>query len=437
MSIPAAFSAEELEMLQWHRSLTRNNAYLRQGLGEWAEEAFTETGVCRRPVLREYLFVEHLGEQADMRPSGQCKATFGWAKLLYALNIRPGSNIIEWESLGIDPENYRTVKLELEGPVLCHIVNLYQIYDNPYGVPLNDHPSIFSQGVTWQFPFGALTINPEHDGRQLSNVAGVIPEPKEWTATFSPSSDQALSAPRQPFLARGQPLPFEGESIADQSVWTAQRDIVWQGYLELPLYDRFTARCRSLCKCLDILVPERDSSIPNRHDSCEGAPKRTDFVTPTWIEQANDIKRGATTNGGEDNGLSELMVEFLSQKPTVVEEITNLMRTTGCSNEDWEEAVRQEVKRLCFYKNDTFEFSWDYPDHSDDSFSIKDIVVRELPSALSTSGPGSPERWVGYSSERVPEAMKILLHQKIINPLLLVLQLTKEHPLWKPTYYLQ
>ncbi|KAI0861341.1 hypothetical protein F4860DRAFT_177377 [Xylaria cubensis] len=416
-------------------ALTRRNANiaLRKGLGEWAEEAFDEYNHCRQPLLREDPFVTHLIEkQASFCPSGSCKATFAWAKLLYALDIRPGSNIIEWQPVGTEPEKSGTVELELEGPVLCHIVNLYQIYDHPHSDPLQNFPSTLSQGVMWQFPFGVLAINPEPNGSQGSN-------PRWWIATFRPFPDEALSAPRQPFLARGQPLPFEGNSIAIKYVSTAKNSTYSDGVLELPHpMDTIRTRCLSLCKCLDTLMPEIDLSISNRRESCEEDAQRKPYlVTPTWIEQANRIKRRVTTKGGVYDGLAKLMVEILSQKPDVVEEIIDTMRITKCSDEDWEEAVRREVRRLSFYKDDTFMFDWDYPDHSYDSFSVRDIVVRELPNALKSLSQGSPKTWAGPFDEMVPEVMKILLHRKIINPLVLVIGLTSEHPLWKSTFYVQ
>lgn len=131
----------------WTRRQAR--AALRSGLGEWAEEAFDSDNNCQQPVLQEEAFVTHLIEnQATFRPSGSCNATFAWAKLLYSLDIRPGSNIIEWQPLGTDAdpnESGNTIELELEGPVLCHIANLYQIYDRPYGASLLQ---LEDQGVT-------------------------------------------------------------------------------------------------------------------------------------------------------------------------------------------------------------------------------------------------------------------------------------------------
>ncbi|TRX91456.1 hypothetical protein FHL15_007680 [Xylaria flabelliformis] len=424
-------------------ALARRNAHiaLRKGLGEWAGEAFDENNQCQQPVPREDAFVTHLIEnQARFHPSGSCKATFAWAKLLYSLDIRPGCNIVEWQPLGTDadPSKSGTIELALEGPVLCHVINLYQIYDRPHGVPLQN---LHNRGVTWPFPFGALTIYLEHNGRQGS-IAGEITEPGSWTAAFKPYSDKALSAPRQPFLTAfrgrikwsGRPLAFEANSIAIKYVSTVKHSMCSDGVLGLPdPKDTIQTRCLSLYKCLETLAPSYDK-FPNQK-SYDDASSKPYLLTPSWIEEASRIKRRVTTNGGADNGLAEYIVEFLSKKPDVVDEMIYTMNIRNNilgrpMDRDWKEAVRQEVKHLSFYQDDTFSFYWSRNVLSA-GFAVRDIVIRELPNALNSLSQGSPGTWLSLLSGMAPEVLKVLRCRRFGNCPVLVLELTSEHPLWR------
>ncbi|KAI0550534.1 hypothetical protein F4679DRAFT_542728 [Xylaria curta] len=409
-------------------ALTRRNAHtaLRKGLGEWAEEAFDENNHCQQPLLREDAFVTHLIEnQASFRPYGSCNATFAWAKLLYALDIRPGNNIIEWQPLGTDadPSKSGTIELALEGPVLCHIVNLYQIYDNPYGASLEN---LHNKGATWKFPFGALTIQSEHNSRHDSYAS------ETWTATFKPYSGRALSAPRQPFLTTlmnninwsGRPLAFEADSIAFKYVSTAKHSMCSDGVLGLPdPRDSIQTRCFSLHKCLKTL--DRSADKPY-------------LVTPSWIEQANRIKRRVTTNGGADDGLAELMVEFLSQRPDLVEKMIDIMnvRNRGRADKNWKAAVRREMRLLSFYENDTFSFYWASNNPSPKA-SVRDIVIKELARALDSVSERSSRRWLRPMSGMATEFEGVLCSDALRNCPVLVLELTSKHPLWRSTCYIQ
>lgn len=67
-----------------------------------------------------------------MSPRGSCGASVGWAKLLYALDLHPNSKALHWKSTQrtkFDPTAPGAIRLEVDGPVLCHIINLYRIYD--------------------------------------------------------------------------------------------------------------------------------------------------------------------------------------------------------------------------------------------------------------------------------------------------------------------
>jgi len=77
---------------------------LKKKLGEWVLEAQDDQDRWQQPVLSKDAFESHLvKENGQFQPSGVCTALFSWAKLLYALNIRPkqGENpgIISWREV--------------------------------------------------------------------------------------------------------------------------------------------------------------------------------------------------------------------------------------------------------------------------------------------------------------------------------------------------
>lgn len=112
--------------------LRRRNAAqsIREQLGEWTSEAFDSNGRLQTPVLKSREFESHINKtNACMNPSGHT-AMYGWAHLLYALAIRPGMGVLTWKprESGSGLEDVR-IHVDTDGQTLCHIINLYEIYD--------------------------------------------------------------------------------------------------------------------------------------------------------------------------------------------------------------------------------------------------------------------------------------------------------------------
>ena len=109
---------------------------LKLKLGEWAAEAQDKRGRWMQPVLSKEAFETHLKKQGgQFEPSGECTSAFGWAKLLYSLNIRPKNGkergMISWRLIPegeAHPSKTGSISLHVHGAVLCHIINLYQTY---------------------------------------------------------------------------------------------------------------------------------------------------------------------------------------------------------------------------------------------------------------------------------------------------------------------
>jgi hypothetical protein len=175
---------------QWRRRSGIQS--LREKFGEWASEAQDANHRWLRPVLRTKAFEDHLvNTNGYMQPSGKCTSSFAWAHLLYALDIKPGAGVLEWRlpTDGVDPIESGRMSLDIDGAVLCHIINLYRIYHEaaPRGFTKGDSDASF------EFPFGKLSVRKEDSGK------------REFCVQFFPGTAQELSSIRQPFVF---PLQF-------------------------------------------------------------------------------------------------------------------------------------------------------------------------------------------------------------------------------------
>lgn len=185
----------------------QNARKLLQDLGEWAREAYPKKNKrWHRPVLRGTQFIEHLKKtNGYCEPEGQCTATFAWAQLLFALNIRPGAGVVSWEQQPYDfnPVTATTLTLEMEGPVLWHILNLYRLYNK--SDPRDSDPS--SQ---YDLSFGALFISQETRTRPflVTFMAGELKSTKE-PFRYKPRDCPPIFGEAEGYL------PFDRQNVVD------------------------------------------------------------------------------------------------------------------------------------------------------------------------------------------------------------------------------
>lgn len=129
-SLLGLYKEIEGEVAGYHDWKQRVNNLLAD-LGEWAPMVFRKNSWWL-PVLRTDQFESHLAaNEGVLTPhAADCDASIGWAKLLYALGLHPHSDIINWKSTQeeFDPTSPGAIRLQVDGPVLCHIINLYKIY---------------------------------------------------------------------------------------------------------------------------------------------------------------------------------------------------------------------------------------------------------------------------------------------------------------------
>ena len=186
----------------WRRRNLKQS--LRADLGEWAVEAVDWKGNFLQPVLRASAFEKHLvNKNARFKPGGDCTAIFGWAQLLYALDIRPGHSILAWRrpARANDPLTTGQIDLEVDGEVLCHIINLYRLYDGRSADSIGSEAHcLLEEGC--KLPFGRLDLSKEGS---------------DYIATFRATTPKELCDTRQPFCCssdfpRGIPA-FEPNAV--------------------------------------------------------------------------------------------------------------------------------------------------------------------------------------------------------------------------------
>ena len=171
----------------------------RNRLGEWHQEAVDTNGSWLRPVLRHAAFEKHLiKNNGYFKPSGICQSSFAWAHLLYALDIRPGAGVLAWRlpPNSHNPLDTGQVSLDIDGQVLCHIINLYRVYLEPAPNTFSRDPSdglrletgeviiSYPDDMSCDFPFGTISVRKDQD---------------RFVARFTPGTTQELSTTRIPF----------------------------------------------------------------------------------------------------------------------------------------------------------------------------------------------------------------------------------------------
>ncbi|KAE8454272.1 hypothetical protein EG329_005197 [Mollisiaceae sp. DMI_Dod_QoI] len=370
---------------------------LNDRIGEWAEEAKDKDGRWQQPILTRNALEAHLLlEKGTVQPGGECKASFAWAKLLYALNIRPGKKTLEWRTSSPenDPATTGTISLAIEGEALCDIINLYQRYI----------ASSIGRKNEYRFSFGILERKDE-----------------SRFVTFEGFSSGALKSVHRPFQ-----FDFQDEDGRHEGNLKIQEGTVIESYrnaLDIGGSDRairlengkkpLQDRARSLLHALELLD--------------EGDWERPYLVTPTWIEEANSIMRRVTTNGGKDKLLVDHICKCISERP----EITSVLKMRLPRQDIWEEDLRETVEEFCMFDAHSFSFIWsiDALRRSEKKVN-KGTVQQQLQMAVAQLS-GQPEgSWTHDLSQilTVDEIVRILNlpHELVNKPVIVLRQVPKD-----------
>ncbi|KAL4794319.1 hypothetical protein BDV19DRAFT_365136 [Aspergillus venezuelensis] len=396
-------------------------------LGEWVDEAVDSEGRWLQPVLRRQAFEDHLVHaDGHFQPQGQCKSSFAWAQLLYALNIRPKGGILSWRlpSTEIDPTVSGDLSLEVDGEVMCHVINLYRLYKHkPSG--LSSGGSDESNDTQYDFPFGRLSLSKVDD---------------RFSARFTPGANDDLSSQRVPFSYRvwfhpGTRLAFEKGSLAAayfNAIIHHISDAAQIGDIPeptVPLKERAEYLIRSLKmlksrhECNASCIPE--CTRPGKIDWTQ--PK---LVTPTWLAEASRILRRVTTNGGSDKGLVDFLISSLPvQEPENYDPITD---TTG-----YDPLIPLALNELCLFAGESIEIAWMGRNHMSSRNARREralAVLKDHPEILNGLVDTPAGSWLHGLSGMIPELLALLIEpHRLLNLPVLVLEVGPHHDLWGET----
>ncbi|MCJ1327966.1 hypothetical protein MMC10_004641 [Thelotrema lepadinum] len=377
----------------------------RERLGEWVLEAFDSQGRRLRPVLRVGAFKDHLNRHAGkFKPSGKCKSSLAWTYLLYALDIRPGGGVLEWKFLtkAARQKDFDFDSLEIDGEVLCYIINLYRLYSK------SASSSSVLDGIETLFmmPFGNLYL-------QMKDSQAV--------ASFEPGTPKELSTLRRPFTTSSNVLKGRDLQFSNESGVSSHEKAITEGFsddrLRLPgPKEPLDERAVALTSCLKILL--RQTTL-----------NKTYLLTPSWIEEVSRIKRRVTTNGCGD------LILLLKNSEDIKEELFRVNRV-------WEGIVESFMTEKTMDKEDSYHLPWTrkgvlpyYASIPVSGNTIDHYIFDKLPDVLEQYKKQPSGFWRHSLSTLSPRILARLLQipEKIEDVSVIVLEFTPGHELWKPT----
>ena len=395
----------------------------RNRLGEWHQEAVDTSGRWLKPVLRHAAFEEHLiKNNGYFKPSGVCQSSFAWAHLLYALDVRPGGGVLAWRlpPNNQNPADTRQVSLDIDGQVLCHIVNLYRVYHEPA-------PSSFSRDLPLPIFLGATQ---ECDGYSIScdfpfGIISTRMEQDRLIARFMPGTPQELSTARVPFTYQTLALQGTNLSLDPEALVASYYNTLYYGIsdtsisLPSPL-SPLKERARALNYGLECLRK-------SRFGGCSY------LLTHQWLEYASRIKRRATTNGGEDQSLTTEIVQQLANTPTAAQQFEMLFpddaewRAGG-----WQGDASVWLRGQCMSSKERFELSWTLVAQSPRIDRMDLIFLQHLANILTQFQQLPQGDWKRDLSNMTAELTRLLdKAHSIENASAVVLELTADSNLWK------
>ncbi|KAL7928740.1 hypothetical protein V8C35DRAFT_317413 [Trichoderma chlorosporum] len=399
---------------------------LKADLGEWIEMVKRD-GRWYLPVLRMGGFRKHLEEKDGcFTPCETCHATYGWAKMLHALDISPSSSILEWNDTpaGYDPLTQGPISLQVDGSVLCDIINIYQLYSGMRRT---------GDGL-YIFPFGTLRVrrrgsDSTSEEGSLFDVDSQYGTDPGFDCDFKAYSSEALSSPRTPFCHEAMHIRPE-LCLEEGTVYISYRNALEYGISDTRAAlgiaqdhqnEPRKARAWALINAMQILRSKDQLFL----------------VTDLWVNNATHIKKRITVNPSIENGADLRFCNWLTERlnesgvfrDTVNRHIGNF------SPQLQDDIVTGIVKAACLAEeNDTFEFCLHDPDRSSRYYDVLiKSINKELPSILRRLGhPEQPwGQWFEELVEMKEELATVLrMPQYMEGRPVLRLKFTDKHMLW-------
>lgn len=439
-------------------------ANYRARLGEWAAEAVDARGRWLQPVLRAAAFEDHLvREEGRPKPSGLCGSSLAWAQLLYALNVRPGMGVLAWRlpPKAVDP-GAEGVRLVVDGAVMCHIVNLFRIYEN--AAPANFSPGGRARNYsedrneenTCKFPFGTISVDWTPVGPARDT---------KFVATFEPGSLEDLERERVPFsynawFLQGTHLTFESSTLMAKYFNGVHNqvpvaDTASLGPLPAPddslkkraeYYVRSTKLLRSNHEG-ELRCDKSCTSLSDGHKPCTcQLDNKIDWnkprvVTRMWLEEIERIKRRVTTNGGDDQWLLDLIMKSLEERPQFVQDVKQTLadfgRTENDSGDRWKPEVRACLKARLMFTDQQILLYWTARIKSTSYLRerLKSKTLAQLHTILADLALNCDGGWFHQLSSLTDEVENMIRNDdEFCNVPVVVLELGPSHPFWKGTF---
>jgi hypothetical protein len=387
---------------------------LRAKLGEWSSEA-ARNGRWQQPVLGREAFEQHLrNTNGHFNPTGNTTSTFAWAHLLYALDIRPGSLVLQWEPLrdNFDPLKTGQLPLKIEGPVLCHILNMYRLYSDPSPQDFGEEET----GSDFTLPFGTLRV---------SKDAGAL------VATFKQRNPEALKSPKEPFTydsvyvpdgPRGPHLQFPSEQVVETYLLTLNTGISDQSCTWPDRRASFAERINGLVRNLKRL---RENRWENPYLVCR-----------SWLEEGSRIYRRVTTNDQEEPTLLRDIVDSFDANSGTKKNLQKLAPEQDNDGNDWRSRLIKILRSRCLFDREAISLVWTRGGDSTNRIDSWITVVMEenLPEILKNLRETASGIWAQEAREKSGEVAYLFNHGSVVhNCPGFALEFTSESQLWKST----
>jgi len=424
-------------------------------LGEWIVYLYDQKiDQYYAPVLRVKQFRDHMARnkhEGYFQPDGCCEATAPWAQLLHSLVITPKTNILNEKERILDRQLAHTVYsedngpqllMEVEGEVICHLVNLFSIGRVwPQRCLRQDNPDAS------ETTFGKFQWSLSKKGITVSYTPGSEGQLRSLHEPF-PHLRSSYRAPT--FLEKGNVLRTYDLAIHGGITDTS---MVWPD------------RAKPLSKRLEKLfsnLNEIDHFKFSRAENTEA------LATPEWLQEFGRILRRATADGGSNREFFDAIVDRMRHNASTIakEQVRaerlellkwqrQFLRSAGESDEKVEQSLESEseieideesVKRLIhdgirwlesegfMFEREPFEFYY----YSGESPGFgrripnEDLIrncITEVCEGYKTEPSGS---WKHSLSENATAIVSLIMMERsyFVHPQFTFVRFDQNSPLW-------
>ena len=162
------------------------------------------------------------------------------------------------------------------------------------------------------------------------------------------------------------------------------------------------------------------------------------LLTRQWLEDANRIKRRATTNGGKDQSLTIEIIQRLASTSSATQQLKeldliDLMHHMGQAK-GWQGYASDRLQKKSMSSNQDFALKWierNIPSQQAQDDLLRDIFSQHLPHILTQFQLLPQGDWKRGLSNMVVEFIRLLNQERSIKTeSALVLELVADSNLW-------